>query len=124
MRALLRSLILAMLSLVALSGGAQAQPAGLYDPSIRPPPRPELVPPAPGRGYDWVPGYWSWNGYQYNWVHGRYRQHRPWSYRYVKGNFEGGGGLVTFVPGHFDAPPKPDPLVQPDPPINPRVLPR
>jgi hypothetical protein len=32
-----------------------------------------IAPPAPpGPGYDWQPGYWSWNGVQYVWVPGAY----------------------------------------------------
>jgi hypothetical protein len=41
------------------------------------PPAPvyETVPAMPGRGYVWVPGYYTWTGGRYVWVHGRYVRH-------------------------------------------------
>lgn len=37
----------------------------------------ERVPPPPGVGYVWTPGYWGWTGERYIWVHGRYIHGRP-----------------------------------------------
>ena len=32
--------------------------------------------PAARRGYEWVPGYWDWNGRRYNWVAGHHEKVR------------------------------------------------
>jgi hypothetical protein len=46
--------------------------AGVYVQTAPPAPIYESVPAVPGPGYAWVAGYWSWNGYRYVGVHGRY----------------------------------------------------
>ncbi|MBQ5942398.1 MULTISPECIES: YXWGXW repeat-containing protein [unclassified Massilia] len=33
--------------------------------------------PAARRGYDWVPGYWDWNGRRHVWVSGHWERDRP-----------------------------------------------
>ena len=33
--------------------------------------------PAARRGFEWVPGYWDWNGRRYTWVSGHYEKIRP-----------------------------------------------
>jgi len=33
--------------------------------------------PAARRGFEWVPGYWDWNGRRYTWVTGHYEKVRP-----------------------------------------------
>ena len=33
--------------------------------------------PAARRGFEWVPGYWDWNGRRYTWVAGHYEKVRP-----------------------------------------------
>jgi hypothetical protein len=33
--------------------------------------------PAARRGYEWVPGYWDWNGRRYTWVAGHHERVRP-----------------------------------------------
>lgn len=33
--------------------------------------------PAVRRGFEWVPGYWDWNGRRYTWVAGHYERVRP-----------------------------------------------
>ena len=38
--------------------------------------RHEAVPGA-RRGYDWVPGYWDWNGRRHVWVSGHWERDRP-----------------------------------------------
>ena len=32
----------------------------------------ETMPPSPGAGYVWTPGYYNWNGGSYAWVGGRW----------------------------------------------------
>lgn len=41
-----------------------------------PAPRHEVMP-AARRGYDWVPGYWNWNGRRHVWVSGHWERNRP-----------------------------------------------
>jgi len=40
-----------------------------------PPPRHELIP-AARRGYEWVPGFWNWNGRRHFWVAGHWERVR------------------------------------------------
>lgn len=72
----LRNLLLAGALGAAVAGAALpavAQvSAGIYVQTGPPAAIYETVPAAPGPGYYWVPGYWTWNGYRYVWVHGRY----------------------------------------------------
>ena len=44
------------------------------------------------------------SGERWTWVRGRYKAHRPFSYRWVKGHAEGSGGLQKFVPGYYGQP--------------------
>jgi len=41
-----------------------------------PPLRAEKMP-AARRGFEWIPGYWDWNGRRYTWVAGHYEKARP-----------------------------------------------
>ncbi|MDN4035951.1 YXWGXW repeat-containing protein [Massilia sp. YIM B02443] len=50
-----------------------------------PAPRHEAVPKA-RRGYDWVPGYWNWNGRRHEWVAGHWEKLRP-GYVYQRANW-------------------------------------
>jgi hypothetical protein len=43
------------------------------DPTAVPAPLVEAIPVAPGPGYDWVPGYWNWDGTTWVWVYGGWR---------------------------------------------------
>lgn len=58
---------------------AQAQAQGRTEVIVvhKAPPAPmrEVVP-AARRGYEWVPGYWSWNGRRYVWERGHYEKVR------------------------------------------------
>ncbi len=52
---------------------AIAVPVGAVEVSVAPPPmRAELQRPAPGAGYAWVAGYWSWDGTQHAWIPGQW----------------------------------------------------
>jgi hypothetical protein len=31
---------------------------------------PDVIPSQPSPAAVWIPGYWNWNGYQYNWIAG------------------------------------------------------
>ncbi|MBV8531180.1 MAG: YXWGXW repeat-containing protein [Candidatus Eremiobacteraeota bacterium] len=56
---------------VALPAAAQVY-GGAYVQVGPPAPIYETVPVAPGTGYVWQPGYWTWNGYRYVWTRGHY----------------------------------------------------
>ena len=97
----------AMLAAILLSlpvPHALAQDYMLPEPVLKPPSRPEIIPPSPGRSYEWAPGRWKWTGQRFTWARGRYIQRRPWTYRWVKGHFVGTGDSQKFVPGHFGGP--------------------
>ena len=53
------------------------------DPSAIPAPMVEAIPITPGPGYDWVPGYWNWDGSTWMWVYGSWRPYRffGWHHR-------------------------------------------
>jgi hypothetical protein len=70
------------------------------------PPAPiyETVPSAPGPGYYWEPGYWTWNGYRYVWVHGHYGE-RPYSGAvWHPGHWVQGSQGWYWRPGHWGHP--------------------
>ncbi len=67
------------------------------------PPPPVVVtpPPAPGRGYVWVPGYYTWNGANYVWANGTWVV-PPHHYRhYVAGVWVHGHHGYFYRPGHW-----------------------
>jgi len=83
--------ILAATAAVLISAAAfapvQAQAQGRTEVIVvhKAPPAPmrEAIP-AARRGYEWVPGYWAWNGRRYTWERGHYEKvragyvyHRP-----------------------------------------------
>ncbi|MFT4045093.1 MAG: YXWGXW repeat-containing protein [Solimonas sp.] len=65
-------LIALLLSLSLLAPfAARAGTSVFISVNAAPPPLPDYEQPwCPGPGYVWVPGYWSWNGYDYYWVPG------------------------------------------------------
>lgn len=69
----------AVLISTAAFAPAQAQAQGRTEVIVvhKAPPAPmrEAVP-AARRGYEWVPGYWSWNGRRYVWERGHYEKVR------------------------------------------------
>ena len=75
--------ILAATAAVLISAAAfapvQAQAQGRTEVIVvhKAPPAPmrEAIP-AARRGYEWVPGYWSWNGRRYTWERGHYEKVR------------------------------------------------
>lgn len=44
-----------------------------------PPVRYEVIP-APRHGYEWVPGYWDWNGRRHHWIAGHWERMRAGHY--------------------------------------------
>jgi hypothetical protein len=77
------------------------QPAG-YQPSAAPPPiQNEQVPPLPGPAYVWQPGYWQWNGYQYQWVPGRYVARPYGNAVWIPDHWVQSSNGWVFVPGNW-----------------------
>ena len=52
-------------------GFAMAQPAIIVERGVMPAPRVEIIRPAPGPGYNWVPGHWAWRG-RWVWIPGHH----------------------------------------------------
>jgi hypothetical protein len=70
---------------------------------IGPPPAPrhEVVPAAPGPGYEWIAGYHRYDGHGYVWVPGHYehapRPHAHW----VAGHWAHRNGGYVWIEGHW-----------------------
>lgn len=62
-----------------------------------PPPAPYEMIPAPRPGFVWAPGYWTWDGYRYVWVQGRWMAQRP-GYIYAPGMWIQSGPSWTWQP--------------------------
>jgi hypothetical protein len=79
-----RTATLVLASTIALSACVIAPPprmaAGptviVRAPIQPPPPRVEVIPPAPRQGYLWIPGYWHWEANRHRWIDGHWEQHR------------------------------------------------
>ena len=74
MRSLSRHVV-RMACAVALLAGcgvgiAAAQPV-IVERGVMPAPRVEVIPVAPGAGYNWVPGHWAWRG-SWVWIAGHH----------------------------------------------------
>lgn len=81
------ALLAALISSIMLSGCVvEAVPHRHYVGAVvtvAPPPlRVETIGVAPARGYVWIDGYWSWNGYRHDWVGGHWEAPHP-GYRWV-----------------------------------------
>lgn len=53
------------------SGIAVAQPV-IVERGVMPAPKVEVIPVAPGPGYNWVPGHWAWRGAGWVWIPGHH----------------------------------------------------
>jgi WXXGXW repeat (2 copies) len=51
--------------------GVMAQPV-VIERGAMPAPRVEVIPVAPGAGYNWVPGHWAWRGTNWAWIPGHH----------------------------------------------------
>lgn len=65
--------------------------------SAPPPMQTEVIPPA-REGYVWIPGYWNYQGGQYNWVAGHYETARA-GYVYVAPRYEQANGHWRMYAG-------------------------
>jgi hypothetical protein len=81
---------------VLMATEASAQPMPIPERRHEgPPPRP------PGRGYEWQPGHWNWNGRRYVWNRGRHvRPPRPGRH-WEEGRWEERRGRQVWVPGSW-----------------------
>jgi YXWGXW repeat-containing protein len=52
--------------------GAAAAQAVIVERGAMPAPRVEVIPAAPGPGYNWVPGHWAWRGGGWAWIPGHH----------------------------------------------------
>jgi len=68
-----------------------------------PPPQPyvEVTPPAPGDDYEWVNGYWYWNGVEYVWIGGHWASRPAPGYVWVRSGWVTVDGSYRFVPGRW-----------------------
>jgi hypothetical protein len=57
--------------LVGIGGGIAAAQAVVVERAM-PAPIVEVIPAAPGAGYNWVPGHWVWRGGAWFWVKGHH----------------------------------------------------
>lgn len=94
-----------LLSSAAVTAATVTDASARFDVNIdvgTPPPAPvaEAVP-APRAGYEWVPGYWSWEGHRHQWHAGRWIEARP-GYHYVGEHWEERGPKWHMVPGHWE----------------------
>jgi hypothetical protein len=56
--------------------------------------------PSPGDGYDWIDGYWHWNGYDWVWVGGRWERDQD-GYVYVQPYYDYSGASYVYTPGYW-----------------------
>ncbi len=61
--------------------------------------------PAARRGYEWIPGYWDWNGRRYTWVQGHHERVRAgYVYNRTEWRRDGNGGWVQDRGGWRNGP--------------------
>jgi WXXGXW repeat (2 copies) len=53
-------------------GLASAQTVIIERGAVMPAPRVEVIPVAPGPGFNWVPGHWAWRGVHWEWIPGHH----------------------------------------------------
>lgn len=82
--------------LVALPAVAQPPP---WPPL--PPPRYEVMPPAPGAHLAWQPGHWHWDGRGYVWIGGRWIERANAGVEWVPGHWAPRGGGWIWVAPHW-----------------------
>jgi hypothetical protein len=70
-------------------------------PNGPPPPRYEVVPPAPGPTVYWQPGHWGWTGAKWIWLGGHYEQRPNLAAVWVPGQWTQTGNGFVWVEGHW-----------------------
>ena len=100
-RTALAALMLSTVPLAAAIPGAQAQVVVVH----RGPPalRHEVIiaRPGPSRDWFWQPGYWRWDGHDYDWVGGRWERRPHARAVWVSPHWAHRHGDWVFVEGHW-----------------------
>ena len=77
-------------------------PPGAVYVRVGPPPiRSEVIGIAPGPGYVWVNGYWTWNGAEYIWVPGTWQRPPHSGAIWVRAHWRHHRNGWYFVEGHW-----------------------
>ena len=95
---------LVIASIILMSSSMSSMAARVYvdvPVEVAPPAAKVEVVPAPRTGYNWIPGYWSWENGQYVWVSGRWMQERP-NYVWVPEHWEQRDGRWHFERGYWE----------------------
>lgn len=88
-------------ALLAAAPAVDAQAHGAIAIRQAPPPvRVEEMPP-PRRGYQWVPGYWGWDGRHHVWREGSWVRSRP-GYSYQHPQWQQRGERWHYRPGQWE----------------------
>jgi WXXGXW repeat (2 copies) len=98
----LNRVLLGALLVAATSTACLATPRGRLYVRVGPPaPIVEARIVAPGPGYEWVPGFYRWDGRGYLWVVGRYELPPRARARFVEGHWAHERQGWYFVEGHW-----------------------
>ncbi|HEX4477618.1 MAG TPA: hypothetical protein VH142_21155 [Polyangiaceae bacterium] len=103
--------VLGFAATASLSSPAKAQgvqvdvglDAEAYPTAPPPDPIPEDEPVAPALGYSWVPGYWDWTGYDWEWNVGYWSPQRA-GYLYVGPRFVWEGEHLVYYRSYWRGP--------------------
>ena len=120
MKSLSRHLVQTVCAIALVLGcgiGVAAAQAVIVERGVMPAPRVEVIPAAPGPGYNWVPGHWAWRGTSWVWIRGHHIRGvvptipaevvevvpaRPSpTHVWVKGHYVFEGGHWMWRPGHW-----------------------
>jgi len=74
---------------------------GIYARTAPPPIRVETYGPAPGPGYVWMNGYWSYRDNNYSWVSGRWEHPPRGQRRWEDGRWERRGDRYQWREGRW-----------------------
>ena len=92
---------LAATALLAAMPAANAQGRGAIVVRQAPPPLRAEARPPPRRGYQWVPGYWAWQGRHYVWQQGNWVRARQ-GYAYQQPQWSQSGEQWRYRPGRWE----------------------
>lgn len=71
-------------------------------PGAPPPPRTEVIPPAPAPQMVWQVGYWSYNGANWDWVPGHYQARPQPAAQWIPGHWaQQPGGAWVWIAGRW-----------------------
>lgn len=84
----------------AATSGSAPQPQIIVT-APPPPAQRELIPGRPTAVHVWMPGYWAWDGRQYQWIAGRWEQPARPNLLWVPPRWELRGGRYVFIDGYW-----------------------